>query len=37
MEKTWMKTGGNLKQVMVSLFSADEAGSPSVQQFKTIR
>jgi uncharacterized protein (DUF1800 family) len=37
MEMTWMKTGGNLKQVMVSLFSADEAWSASVQKFKTPR
>jgi uncharacterized protein (DUF1800 family) len=37
METTWMKTGGNLKQVMVSLFSADEAWSASAQKFKTPR
>lgn len=37
MEATWMKTGGNLKQVMVSLFSADEAWSASAQKFKTPR
>jgi uncharacterized protein (DUF1800 family) len=37
METTWMKTGGNLKQVMVSLFSADEGWSASAQKFKTPR
>ncbi len=37
MEATWMKTGGNLKQVMVNLFSADEAWSSTAQKFKTPR
>jgi uncharacterized protein (DUF1800 family) len=37
MEATWIKTSGNLKQVMVSLFSADEAWSASTQKFKTPR
>ena len=37
MEATWMKTSGNLKKVMVSLFSADEAWSASTQKFKTPR
>jgi uncharacterized protein (DUF1800 family) len=37
METTWMKTGGNLKQVMVSLFSADEAWGSNAQKFKTPR
>lgn len=37
METTWMKTDGNLKQVMVSLFSTDEAWSQKAQKFKTPR
>ncbi|MFT6780079.1 MAG: hypothetical protein ACJAV1_004028 [Paraglaciecola sp.] len=37
MQTTWMKTGGNLKQVMVSLFAADEAWSQKAQKFKTPR
>jgi uncharacterized protein (DUF1800 family) len=37
MEKTWLKTGGNIKQVMYSLFAADEAWLTSSQKFKTPR
>jgi uncharacterized protein (DUF1800 family) len=37
MEATWMKTDGNIKQVMISLFSADEAWISSAQKFKTPR
>ena len=37
MEVTWLKTQGNIKQVMLSLFNSDEAWLPSAQKFKTPR
>ena len=37
MEATWMKTQGNIKQVMFSLFDADDAWLDTAQKFKTPR
>ncbi len=37
METTWHRTDGNIKQVMFSLFDADESWQPSAQKFKTPR
>jgi uncharacterized protein (DUF1800 family) len=37
MEETWLNTGGNIKQVMISLFDAEEAWQPSAQKYKTPR
>lgn len=37
MENTWIATQGNIKQVMYSLFNADEAWIESFQKFKTPR
>ncbi|ARD46034.1 DUF1800 domain-containing protein [Colwellia sp. PAMC 21821] len=37
MENTWKHSGGNIKQVMVSLFNSDEAWLDTPQKFKTPR
>ncbi len=37
MESTWLKTRGNIKQIMYSLFEAEEAWLDSPQKFKTPR
>ncbi len=37
MEATWLKTQGNIKQVMFSMFDADEAWLDTAQKFKTPR
>ncbi len=37
MEATWLKTQGNIKQVMFCLFDADESWQESAQKFKTPR
>ena len=37
MENTWMKTRGNIRQVMLSLFNSDDAWLNSPQKFKTPR
>jgi len=37
MEATWRKTQGNIKQVMYSLFDAEESWLASTQKFKTPR
>jgi uncharacterized protein (DUF1800 family) len=37
MEATWLRTGGNIKEVMLSVFNADEAWLNTAQKFKTPR
>lgn len=37
MEQAWLKTSGNIKQVMMTLFDADEAWLDTTQKFKTPR
>jgi uncharacterized protein (DUF1800 family) len=37
MESTWVKTQGNIKQIMLTLFNAEEAWITTPQQFKSPR